>query len=192
MRRLFFICLLTLSCPAFAAETTVPVHRTDGPTPQGRLIPVHKEGKEVEAPKEHLTPVPPQEASAPLLHIPFRADSGLTKAEGQIARGDYAQAIETLALILERRPKDADALAYAGYAWLKLGDAKQAVSSIDRALRYDPRHLGANYYKAQLFLAAGDKPRALEQMQVLRMACGAADCPELSALQADLNKASLD
>lgn len=189
MRHLFFACLFALSGPALAAETTVPVHRTDGPLRPASSIPVQKAAPET-APQKPVAPPPPEVAAPlPAPQVPFRADAGLTKAEAQIARGDYAQAVDTLAGVLARRPSDADALTYAGYAWLKLGDAKQAVGSIDTALRYDPRHLGANYYKARLFLEAGDKPRALEQMQALRMACGGADCPELSALQAELNKA---
>jgi tetratricopeptide (TPR) repeat protein len=120
--------------------------------------------------------------------LPFRADSGLTKAEGQLAEGKYMQALETLGGVMSRRPDDADALAYAGYAWYRLGEKSRAVEYLDRALKHDPRHLGANRYRADLYLEVGDFSRALEQAQVLRMVCGSGGCPELEGLQNAMNK----
>jgi Tfp pilus assembly protein PilF len=122
---------------------------------------------------------------------PFRADAGLTKAEGQLAEGKFMQALETLGIVMNHRPGDADALTYTGYAWYQLGDAGKATQYFDRALRYDPKHLGANFYRALVYLDDGDFPRALEQAQVLRMTCGNGDCPELDALQSEMNKAKM-
>jgi tetratricopeptide (TPR) repeat protein len=127
-------------------------------------------------------------ATARAEDIPFRADSGLTKAEAQLSEGKYTEALETLALVLHRRPADADALAYTGYAWHRLGDNNKAGQFFDRALKYDPKHLGANKYKADMYLANGNVSRAHEQMQVLRMVCGETDCAELNALQGAINR----
>ncbi|MDD9899678.1 MAG: tetratricopeptide repeat protein [Alphaproteobacteria bacterium] len=120
---------------------------------------------------------------------PFRADSGLTKAEAQLSEGKYMQAMETLSGVVNRRPGDADALTYIGFAWLKMGDTDKAQKYIDRALKYDPKHLGANKYKADIFLMQGKTAQAHEQMQALRMVCGATDCAEIHALQGQMNRA---
>jgi Tfp pilus assembly protein PilF len=132
-------------------------------------------------------PVEKTEDAAPALP-PLRGDAGLTKAEGQLTRGEYMQAVETLGAVLARRPADPDALTYVGYAWMEIGDARKAGEYFDRALQYDPKHLGANKYKADLFLEAGDFARALEQLQVIRVICAQSpDCAELNMLQAEMN-----
>ena len=119
--------------------------------------------------------------------FPFRADSGLTKAEAQLGEGKYMQALDTLGNVLKRHPADADALTYTGYAWYKLGEAKKAALHFDRALKYNPKHQGANKYKADILLDNGDFQMAMEQMQVLRMICGSMHCAELDALQSKMN-----
>jgi tetratricopeptide (TPR) repeat protein len=142
-----------------------------------------------------VSPAYAQEAAVPVTKtdamptrdVPLRADAGLTKAEGQIAEGKYMQALETVGGVLARRPADADAQAYAGYAWMKLGDLKKAAEYFDRAIKYDPQHLGANTYRTELYLEAGDFPRAMEQLQVVRLVCAGMPCGELDRLQAALN-----
>lgn len=125
--------------------------------------------------------------TAPAREAPLRADMGLAKAEGQLAEGKYMQALETLGGVLERRPADADALAYSGFAWKSLGDTQRAAEYFDRAIKYDPQHLGANTYRAELFLEAGEFPRAMEQLQAIRVICAGTNCGELDRLQAELN-----
>ena len=121
--------------------------------------------------------------------VPFRADSGLTKAEYFIATQKYAQAIDEAQNVLKRHPKDADALTYLGFAYHKLGDSTKAVEFFDRALAAHPRHLGANKYRAELYLESGNIPRAFEQLQVLRSVCGASDCEEINELEQAINTA---
>jgi len=135
---------------------------------------------------DDAVPVTPN-AAPPERITPPRSDAGLTKAEGQLAEGKYMQAIQTLSGVLTRHPASADALAYTGVAWRAVGDDAKALMFIDRALKYDPQHLGANKYKAELYLDAGDFPRALEQLQVIRLICGETDCAELDDLQAEMN-----
>lgn len=134
--------------------------------------------------------IPVTKTDAPAAEKPeplWRADAGLAKAEAQYAEGKYMQAIETLGGVLQRRPGDADALAYLGRAWLEMGDDKKAEAHIDRALAADPKHLGANLCRAELYLKAGDVPRAIEQMQAMRLVCAGLPCAELDALQAKIN-----
>ena len=119
--------------------------------------------------------------------VPFREDSGLTKAEAQISEGKYMQAIDTLGGVLTRHPASADAYAYLGYAYGKLGDQKRGAENYAHALEIDPRHLGANKYVGDLYLATGDVRRAIEQLQVIKMVCAGMDCAEMDALQADIN-----
>ncbi|MBI1215110.1 MAG: tetratricopeptide repeat protein [Alphaproteobacteria bacterium] len=128
-------------------------------------------------------PVLPKKAD-----VPFRTDEGLTSAEYYLAVGKYAEALSVLKGVLARHPDDADAFAYRGYAYEKLGDLKSAERDYRRALLIDPRHLGANRYLASLFLRGGDLSRALEQLQVIRMVCGAMDCQEQDELEDEINK----
>lgn len=113
----------------------------------------------------------------------YREDSGLTKAEYFLAKGKYSAALDAAGEVLQRRPNNADALTYRGYAEMQLGQTAEARKSFDAALKVNPTHLGANKYMADLYLAAGDIARAREQMQVIRMSCGRGDCAELDALQ---------
>lgn len=134
----------------------------------------------------HAEDVPVTKSDAPRA-VPFRADAALTKAEAQLAEGKFTQAMDTLGGVLQRRPGDADALTYMGYAWMQLGEIEKATENFDRAIKYDPRHLGANAYRAELYLEAGDADRAREQLQAIRVICAGTDCPELDRLQAALN-----
>lgn len=115
--------------------------------------------------------------------LPFREDSGLTKAEYLISAGQYSAAIDTASDVIRRHPGSADAYAYRGYAYMKLGQKTQAAKDLKAALQLKPTHLGANKYLADIYLEDGDVARAIEQSQVIRMACGQMDCEELRALQ---------
>lgn len=119
--------------------------------------------------------------------VPFRADSGLTKAEYYLATQKYAQAIDEAQNVLKRHPKDGDALTYLGFAYHRLGDLEKAVGFYDRALAVAPHHLGANKYRADLYLEQGNVARAFEQLQVLRSVCGVADCEEINELERAIN-----
>ncbi|HYD18054.1 MAG TPA: tetratricopeptide repeat protein [Patescibacteria group bacterium] len=120
--------------------------------------------------------------------VPFRQDSGLITAEYYLSTRKYAQALAVLSRVLERHPQSADAYTYRGYAYYRLGDKKRARENFAKAVAIDPTHLGANRYIAQSYLDAGDLSRALEQMQVIRMTCGPADCEELDELEAAVNR----
>lgn len=118
----------------------------------------------------------------------FREDSGLIKAEYFLAVGQYSAAIDTTGEVLQRHPNNADAYTYRGYAYARLGQTADAVKAFKKALLIDPTHLGANKYLADTYLQSGDVARAIEQMQVIRLTCGQADCEELDALQREIDQ----
>ena len=118
----------------------------------------------------------------------FRSDSGLTKTEYLLAVGKYTAAVETANEVLTRHPNSADAYTYRGYAYNKLGQGADALKDFQKALLLDPAHLGANKYLADIYLQKGDIPRAMEQMQVIRMTCGQLDCTELNELQREIDQ----
>lgn len=135
---------------------------------------------------------PPALAAAPAdpgkkAEVPFREDSGLITAEYYLATGKYAQALEVLEGVLTRHPHCADAFTYKGFAYRKLGDVRKAKENYQKAIEINPAHLGANRYLAATYLEAGDLGRAFEQMQVIRMTCGAQNCQELDELEAEIN-----
>jgi len=118
----------------------------------------------------------------------LREDSGLTKTEYLLAVGKYTAAIDTANEVLTRHPSNADAYTYRGYAYARLGQTAEAARDFQKALTIDPGHLGANKYLADIYLQKGDVPRALEQMQVIRMTCGQLDCEELDELQREIDQ----
>lgn len=119
--------------------------------------------------------------------VPFREDSGLISAEYYISTGKYSQALEVLEGVLQRHPESADAYTYRGYTYYQLGDKRKAKADYQRAIQINPGHLGANRYIADSYLDDGDLKRAYEQMQVLRLTCGASPCEELDELEAKIN-----
>jgi tetratricopeptide (TPR) repeat protein len=132
---------------------------------------------------------PPAFAADVKGEIPYRQDSGLSKAEYFIARENYASAIAEAQNVLKRHPESADAYTYVGLSYQRLGDSAKAAEYYRKALRADPAHLGAHKYVADLYLDAGDVARALEQMQALRSVCGDTDCEELNDLERSINAA---
>ena len=120
--------------------------------------------------------------------IPFRTDSGLTKAEYLLSAGKYSAALDVAGEVLIRHPDDADAYAYRGYAFSRLGQTEDAVKNFKKALQLNPTHLGANKYLADIYLQSGDVSRAIEQMQVIRMTCGHTDCEELDELEHEIDQ----
>lgn len=122
-------------------------------------------------------------------NVPFRQDSGLTKAEYFIATKNYTEALAECEGVIKRQGPNADAYTYLGLSYQRLGDEKKARENYARALQLSPTHLGANAYYARMLLAAGDMPKALEQMQVLRAVCGVTECEELTELESAINRA---
>ena len=122
-------------------------------------------------------------------NVPFREDAGLTKAEYFIAQENYTAALQESSAVIKRHPKSADAYVYRALSYKALGEDKKAQADLQKALAYQPTHLGANKYQADLYLENGETARALEQLQVLRMVCGTANCAELNALERDINAA---
>lgn len=120
--------------------------------------------------------------------VPFREDSGLITAEYYLSTGKYAQALEVLEGVIQRHPECADAFTYRGFAYYHLGDRRRAKKDYERAVMLNPTHLGANRYLADSYIDAGDLRRAYEQMQVLRLTCGTANCEELDELEERINK----
>lgn len=120
--------------------------------------------------------------------VPFREDSGLTKAEYLLSAGQFSAALNTANNVLVRHPNNADAYTYRGYAYYRLSETSNALRNFKKALIINPTHLGANAYLAKIYLDKGDMSRALEQMQVIRMTCGHTDCEELNMLENEIDK----
>ena len=127
-------------------------------------------------------------AAAAEKEIPFREDSGLTKAEYLLSAGQFSAALETVNDVLKRHPDNADAYTYRGYAYYRLGEMAEAAKNFRAALKINPAHLGANKYTATLYLDAGNVAQAFEQLQVIRMICGHSDCEERDALEREIDR----
>jgi tetratricopeptide (TPR) repeat protein len=128
------------------------------------------------------------QAAAAEKEMPFREDSGLSKAEYLLSAGQFSAALDTVDDVLMRHPNNADAYTYRGYAYHRLGETAAAAKSFRMALQLNPTHLGANKYLADMYLEAGKVSLALEQLQVIRMTCGRTDCEELRALEREIDQ----
>ena len=122
-------------------------------------------------------------------NVPFRQDSGLTKAEYFISTQKYAQAISEAESVVKRQGPNADAYTYAGIAYARLGDDKKSFDNYRRALMVAPTHLGANTYLMQYYIDNDNMPKAIEQLQVIRAVCGTSGCEELYEAESAINAA---
>ena len=134
-------------------------------------------------------PEPPKPPEPVIIMPPSRTDSGLSKVEFLLMKEKYAEALEPIDDVLKRHPGNADAYTYRGLAYEGLGEEEQAEKNFRKALGIDPAHLGANRYLGELLVKSGQVARAVEQLAVIRMVCGAADCPEVTALELAINNA---
>lgn len=114
------------------------------------------------------------------------ASGEITAAAGLIDAGRYEEAIAALTQILDRRPRNADALNLMGYVSRKSGDLSTARAFYTRALLVNPRHEGALSYMGELELQVGDIPAA----RALKMQLEAV-CPTGCDALTDLNTAFL-
>ena len=119
--------------------------------------------------------------------MPYREDAGLTKTEHFLSTGKYSAALDEATGVLARHPESADAYTYRAYAYHSLGEMAKATKDLKTALKLNPTHLGANKYLANMYLEEGDMARALEQLQVMRLTCGRANCAEIDALESEID-----
>lgn len=170
-------CLAQIELPKLGDEA-VPTGRFSV-TPPGSF---HPPGEKKPEPVK-----PPEVVAAPL--PPSRTDAGLSKAEFFLMKEKYAEALEPIDDVLKRHPGNADAYTYRGIAFEGLGDDEAAEKNFRKALEIDPAHLGANRYLGELLVKSGAVARAVEQLAVIRMICGVADCAEETALESAINNA---
>lgn len=155
-------------------------------TPPGTFKPPGEKAATLPAPPAVPAPAP---ALAPPSFPVGRADSGLAKAEYFLIKGLYAEALEPLDDVLTRHPENTDAYTYRGLAFEGLGEDKAAEDNFRKALELDAGHLGANAALGRLLARTGNIGRAVEQLAVIRMICGASDCAEKTALETAINQA---
>ncbi len=118
----------------------------------------------------------------------FFSDYGLTTGARLLANGKYAAAISDFENVLERNPRNIDALAGIGAAYLGLNQTKPAGDHIRKALARDNKHIGANYLYGRYYLQTGEIEQAIDQMLILDMLCGQKyKCPEAASLEAEIN-----
>jgi tetratricopeptide (TPR) repeat protein len=143
-----------------------------------------------DAPGRDVAPAPSAAApaAAPAAAAPAAAPGSLEDAEFKVNAGDYRTAIPLLSAIVQRDPRNADALNLMGFSLRKTGQYELALQYYNAALAIDPRNLGANEYLGELYVQMGQLAKAKQQLAVLTAACGA-DCPQTRDLTAALANA---
>jgi tetratricopeptide (TPR) repeat protein len=127
-------------------------------------------------------PLPSAPAAAPAA-----APGGLEEAEFKVNAGDFRAAIPLLSAIVQRDPRNADALNLMGYSLRKTGQFALALQYYNSALAIAPQNLGANEYLGELYVQMGQIEKARQQLAVLTAACGA-DCVQTRDLTAAIAK----
>jgi tetratricopeptide (TPR) repeat protein len=109
------------------------------------------------------------------------ATSDYDDAVRAVEKKDYKQAIRLLSRVLEKTPKNADALNYMGFSHRKSGDHQKAIDYYKQALAVNPDHRGANEYLGEAYLEINDVPKAEERLAHLINVCGQ-NCKEAREL----------
>lgn len=123
--------------------------------------------------------------SSPIVSV----SSSMQDARAQIKKQLWADAIETLRVVLEAEPNNADANNLMGYSLRKSGNLQRAESFYLKALKLSPKHKGANEYLGELYVETGNLAKAKARLEVLESICGT-DCEEYQDLKAAIDKAS--
>jgi tetratricopeptide (TPR) repeat protein len=126
-------------------------------------------------------------APSPPAAAPAAAPGSLEDVEFKVNSGDYRGAIPLLSAIVQRDPRNADALNLMGYSLRKTGQFSLALQYYDAALAIAPQNLGANEYLGELYVQMGQPEKANHQLAVLTAACGA-DCRQTQDLTAAIAK----
>lgn len=109
-------------------------------------------------------------------------DENFREAVKAVEAKRYRAAIDLLNKVLDKTPRNADALNYMGYSHRKLGEYDTAISYYKRALALDPGHRGANEYLGEAYVELGNFPAAEERLTALAKICGT-DCKEYRQLK---------
>lgn len=139
-----------------------------------------------DAPTRETPPPSAPAAAAPA--SPGAAPGSLEEAEFRVNAGDFRAAIPLLSAIVQRDPRNADALNLMGFSLRKTGQFDLALQYYNAALAIDSQNLGANEYLGELYVQMGQLAKAKRQLAILTAACGA-NCPQTQDLEAAIAKA---
>lgn len=129
---------------------------------------------------------PPKPAPAPDKCSKFKKDSAEWKkckqtssrsdedryelGYSQAMTGEYAEAIETLKAVSDKR--DARVLTLVGFATRKLGRVEEAMGYYNLALSINPNLTSTRQYLGEAFLQKNDPAKAIEQLAQIGQRCG--------------------
>ena len=144
-----------------------------------------------DSPDRSDTPAPAPAAAAPAAAAPAAATTAgapgsLERAEFEVNSGDFGTAVPLLTAIIQREPRNADALNLMGYSLRKTGQYKLSLAYYKAALTIAPQNLGANEYLGELYVVMGETAKAKHQLAILTAACGA-DCVQTRDLTAAIS-----
>ena len=93
------------------------------------------------------------------------------KAQREIKKGDYQDAIELLRKVVRKQPRNADAYNLLGFSYRKLERFDTAHKYYTRSLKIDPNHKGALEYLGELYVDTGDLKNAEAMLARLAAVC---------------------
>jgi len=88
-----------------------------------------------------------------------------------IEDGHYQEAIDTLLIIVEGDPKNAEALNQLGYANSRLQNYEKALNYYHQAIDINPEHAGAHAYLGKVYLELDDVKMAEYHLGRLDLIC---------------------
>lgn len=101
-----------------------------------------------------------------------KEDADFVAGKKAIDRKDWKSAVEALSRVIVRKPENADAHSYLGYAYRHLDALSSSFTHYNEALRLDPNHRGAHEYIGEAYLKAGQPDKAAEHLVRLEQICG--------------------
>ena len=102
---------------------------------------------------------------------PDSESSNLSQAVIAIGDGHYQEAIDTLLIIIEGNPKNAEAFNQLGYANSQLQNYEEALNYYHQAIDIDPEHAGAHAYLGKVYLEMDDLKMAEYHLAQLDLIC---------------------
>ena len=97
--------------------------------------------------------------------------STLSQVVISIEDGHYQEAIDTLLIIIEGNPKNAEAFNQLGYANSQLQNYEEALNYYHQAIDIDPEHAGAHAYLGKVYLEMDDLKMAEHHLGQLDLIC---------------------
>ncbi len=115
-------------------------------------------------------------------------DSGVAQGRAFLIESKYAHAEAVFKSVLDRAPRNTDAMAGLSAALMGLDQVEASKEWSEKTVTTDPRHIGGHYLLGLYYVSTDDIARALDRARTIKALCGNDGCPEYAALNGAINR----